>query len=221
MEGWNPENDKVLAAPFSAATPPARIENRAAFLKTVGLDAGNPRAAFVCFTEASDGAGLDSLFGALDRLFVEDVRVALLGPVRPEHTIPLEMARRKYQGRFMQMEAFEEPLARQALAGADFLLIPGPVEPQTVWLKRGLLYGAIPVAAQCGGLFQLVRDGEEGFVFYRPTSDALLDTCRRAMNAPRELLRTRCLAKDFSPAAVAKGYSALYENLVGPAQKAA
>ncbi|HWW12730.1 MAG TPA: hypothetical protein VN018_09445, partial [Brevundimonas sp.] len=27
------------------------------------------------------------------------------------------------------------------------------VEPQSIWLKRALSYGAIPVAARCGGLF--------------------------------------------------------------------
>jgi starch synthase len=120
----------------------------------------------------------------------------------------------------------DEALQRQALAGADLFLIPGPTEPEAIWLRRAMLSGAIPLAAQCPGLFQFVRDWEQthgegnGFVFCSPTADGLLDGCRKALkvigdNAKRELLRTRCLSADFSLEATARADVELFERLLG------
>jgi len=224
LQGWNPANEAALAAKFSAKNLPARAKNRAPLLEACGLAPGDPRAVYVAFTEATQGAGIDLLLAALDRLFVEDVRLALLGPVKPELTIPLEAARRKYPGQFAHLEKFEEPLARKALAGADIFVLPGAVEPKTIWLKRALSYGAIPVAARCGGLFQTVLDwdqeGGNGFVFSSATADGLLDACRHAARKiadpeTREKLQQASLALDFSPAAVARRHVALYEQLTG------
>lgn len=232
VEGWKPDADKTLAATFSAAKPTGREKNRAALLKAAGLDETAPRAAFVCFTEASGQSGVENLLGALDRLLVEDVRVLLLGPVREADYVALEVARRKHRGRFAHQEQFDEAFARQALAGADFQIVAGHVEPQTVWLRRGLLYGAIPVAAQCGGLFQVLRDWDpaadrgEGFVFQRQTVEGLLDACRRALYVTQdaqalETLRSRCLSRDFSTPSVAEHHAELYQRLAPAAARAA
>jgi starch synthase len=226
VQGWNPESDSALTAKFSIKNLGARAKNRIPFLEAAGLNAGNPLAVYVAFTEATQDAGLDIFFASLDRLFVEDVRVALFGPVPEEHTIALEVAKRKHQGRFVHWEKFEESLARQALAGTDLFVLPGPVEPEIIWLKRALCYGAVPVAARCGGLFQSVldwdQDGGNGFVFAFATVTGLLDACRHAarkIEDPQfaEKLRLASMGRDFSPTAAARRHVALYENLTGTA----
>lgn len=224
LQGWNPAEDSVLTAKYSAKNLSARLKNRPAFLEAAGLIQGDPKAVYVAFTEATQRTGIDLILASLDRLFVEDVRFALLGPANPEVTIALEVARRKHQGRFVHLEKFDEPLARKALAGADIFVLPGAVEPETIWLKRALSYGAVPVAARCGGLFQTVLDWDQengnGFVFSSATMDGLLDACRHAARklsnqADREKLQQACLARDFSPAAQALRHIALYEQLTG------
>lgn len=223
VQGWQPEG-------FSATKPEGRAKSQAPFLQAMGLDAGSPRATFVCFTDASERNGIEALLGSLDRLLVDDVRVALLGPVRDSQYVALEVARRKHRGRFAQVDQFDETLARQALAGADFQIVAGPAEPHASWLKRGLLFGAVPIALQCRGLFQIVRDWEddlgEGFVFSNPAADGLLDACRRAMHVTRDagalaILRQRGLSRDFSTSSVARQHVALYERMVEPAARAA
>lgn len=224
LQEWNPATDAALTAKFSAKNLADRAKNRPAFLEACGLTAGNPRATYAVFTEATRGVGIDLLLAALDRLFVDDVRLALLGPVPAELTIALEVARRKHVGKFAHLETFDKATARKALAGADLFVLPGAVEPETVWLKRALTYGAIPVAARCGGLFQTVLDWDQkdgnGIVFSSATTEGLLDACRHAARkiaepAERERLQRACLAQDYSAVATARRHEALYERITG------
>jgi starch synthase len=231
LDGWFPVSDSALAAKYSPAQPGKKSANRAALLQSCGLDADPARGILVSFADASPG--LDILLSSLDRLLTDNCRLLLLGEVDPALTVPLEVARRKHRGRFTHLADFDEKLARQALAGADVLLLPGAVEPRATWLRRAIRYGTVPVALQCGGLFQLVRDFEpasgsgNGFTFRSATADGLLDVTRRALralddSAQREALVAANLARDFSHEASAQAYLALYSRLVGkPASKAA
>ncbi len=224
---------KLHGIPFSAELKdwkPAASENfeknRAALLEAVGMAPEPPRAIFVTFSESSEGKGLDLMFAALDRLLADNVRLVLVGPVQAENITALEIAERKHRGRFAHVLEADEAFARKALAGADVFLVPGPVEPEAIWLRRAMLSGAIPLAAQCPGLFQFVRDWEQtrgegnGFVFCARTTDGLLDGCRKVLRViddatRRETLRKRCLSKDFSLETAVRAHVELFERLLG------
>ena len=201
-------------------------KSRAALLEAVGMSPEPPRAVFVTFSESSEGKGLDLLFSALDRLLADNVRLILVGPVQAGNITALEIAERKHRGRFAHVLEADEGFAHKALAGADIFLVPGPVEPEAIWLRRAMLSGAIPLAAQCPGLFQFVRDWEQtrgegnGFVFYARTVDGLLDGCRKTLRViddpkNRETLRKRCLSADFSLEAGVRAHVDLFERLLG------
>ena len=224
---------KLYGIPSSEAVndwklPASESSNRqrAALLEAAGLSADEPRAIFVAFSQSSEAKGLGILFPALDRLLADDVRLILLDAVPAEHITALEIAERKHRKRFVHISPADESLQRKALAGADIFLVPGPAEPEAVWLRRAMLSGAIPLAAQCPGLFQFVRDWEQsrgegnGFVFSAQTPDGLLDGCRKALRvlddkATRDLLRKRCLSADFSLEAAARAHVELFERLLG------
>jgi starch synthase len=219
-----PSGEQVKGWQLPAGESSAR--QRSALLEAAGLSSDEPRAIFVAFTESSEGKGLGSLFPALDRLLADNVRLILLDYVAPEHITALEIAERKHRKRFVHISPADEALQRKALAGADILLVPGPTEPEAIWLRRAMLYGAVPLAAQCPGLFQFVRDWEQsrsdgnGFVFSAQTPDGLLDGCRKALRvmddkATRDLLRKRCLSADFSLEATARAHVELFERLLG------
>lgn len=221
---WSPSNDEALASTYSAAKPGNRGKNRPALLKALGLEEGGT--VFITFTEASNGRGLDSLLASLDHMLTDEVRLIVFGAVGEEHTVPLEVARRKHAGRFVHREAVDEKTARLALAGSDVLLIPGAVEPSATWLRRAQRYGTVPLALQCGGLFQYVRDWEpakglgNGFVYYAPGVGGLVDATRRAAKVlsdeeQRADLVGRLLRVDYSGEALARGHEALYERLLG------
>jgi starch synthase len=211
---------------WKPAAGEALEKSRSALLQAVGLAPDPPRAVFATFTESCGGKGLDLLFPALDRLLADNVRLILVGPVGGEHITALEIAERKHRARFVHVPQPDEGLERKALAGADIFLVPGPTEPEAVWLRRAMLFGAVPLAAQCPGLFQFVRDWEQtrgegnGFVFCASTPDGLLDGCRKALRVMddgkrKEMLRKRCMSADFSLESAARAHIELFERLLG------
>jgi len=211
LAGWEPSDD--------------RGGDRLALQKALSLKGDGPILA--CVAEATAGRGVDVLLAALDRMIAAGNRVVLLGASGTSaHRTGLETAIRKHRGRFVWREKFAHKLAKAVLAGSDLFLLPGVVEPQTTWLRRALRYGCVPMARQCEGLFQLVRDWDpaggfgNGFVFYAGTADALVDACRRTTGiwagpALRAVLQSRCLEKSFSPASLAADHVRLYERLLG------
>jgi starch synthase len=219
-----PSNEQVKDWKLSDGESSHR--QRSALLEAAGLSADEPRAIFVAFSQSSEGKGHGILFPALDRLLADNVRLILVDFVPPEHITALEIAERKHRKRFVHISPADESLQRKALAGADVFLVPGPSEPEAIWLRRAMLCGAVPLAAQCPGLFQFVRDWEQsrgegnGFVFSAQTPDGLLDGCRKALRvmddkATRDLLRKRCLSADFSLQAAARAHVELFERLLG------
>lgn len=227
LDAWSPASDAGIASRYDAGHPDKKALNRAPLLQACELAPDPAGAVCVAFAQAS--AGLDFLLASLDRLLAADARVILLGDADPALTTLLEVARRKHAGRFAHRAGTDEKLARQALAGADLMLVPGAVEPDALWLRRGIRYGTVPVALQCGGLFQLVREWEpsrnagNGFPFASATTDGLVDILCHAQNTLRDPARhTALLAAnlgvDFSWGANAHAHAALYGRLLaGPA----
>jgi starch synthase len=205
---------------WEAAGP--RVADRDALLARLGLDAAPTGGVFVAFSDASDGVGC--LLDALDLLVVDDVRVVVIGAVDVAMTGRLEVARRRHRGRFAQV-ALDDSLARLALAGADFQIFPGELDAGAAWMLRGLRCGAVPVAAHCGGLFQFVRAGRNGIVFFAPTADGLREACRRGSASVRDgsvgALREACVGMDFSTSASALRHEGLYDRLVSGRRLAA
>lgn len=179
---------------------------------------------FLADSSATHGAGIGLLLETLDRLPSDDVRVLLLGPVEAVHRQALDIAARRHAGRFANLPEVDAPLFHLALSAAEFLILPGPVEPGGELAMLALRNGVLPVAANCGGLRQLVQDFDpvtgagNGFVFYKNSVEALGDAigraCRTADLAP---LVGAARSADFSWAAAASHHSALYKRLLAAA----
>ncbi len=208
--------------------------DRRGTLSAFSLQSEGAQTVITAMARPDDPAGADSILASLDRLLVGGTRFVLLGNVPSVLTESLESARRKHAGQFAHVVGDEEETARRAFRGSDLFLVPSPVEPHAVWLRRAMAAGVIPVAAQCGGLFQYVREWDaerdcgNGFVFSAKTVEGLLDACRRAVREiaepdVRRKLRSRCEAFDRSASVVASDHAALYERLAGivPAARAA
>lgn len=213
-----PDGLDEAAWPVLPSSPGAKDKARAELLTAVGLPAGGR--VFLADSTATNGAGISLLLEAVDRLPSDDVRLLLLGPVNEESRRALEIAKRRSL-LFAHREAVDVPLLQKALAGADFLLLPGPVEPGGELLILALRNGVVPIAAQCGGLRQFVVDhdpvtGEgNGYVFYKDTVSALCDSIHRALTAEdHATLVAAARAADFSWRATAARHIALYSRLL-------
>ncbi|MDX2082240.1 MAG: glycogen/starch synthase [Terrimicrobiaceae bacterium] len=214
---------------FETAWPvvPGDPKSREALLETTGLLKGGR--ILLSDSAATNGAGLDLLLAALDRLPSDEARVLLLGPVPAAHRQALEIALRRHAGRFAHREHVDGALFQNALAGSDFLLLPGPVEPGGEMLMLALRNGLVPVAAHCGGLRQFVQDFDpvrnsgNGYVFYRTSLSALVDAIDRAFSAPADVhvaLAETARSADFSWTAAASRHVNLYGRLLRQAGRA-
>lgn len=215
-----PDGLDEAAWPVLPSSPGAKDKARAELLAAVGLPAGGR--VFLADSAATNGAGISLLLEAVDRLPSDDVRLLLLGPVKEENLQALGVATRRCP-LFAHREAVDVPLLQKALAGSDFLLLPGPVEPGGELLVLALRNGVVPIAAHCGGLRQFVVDhdpvtGEgNGYVIYRESVSALCDSIHRALTASAEdhaALVSAARSADFSWRATAARHVTLYTRLI-------
>ena len=185
---------------------------------------------FLADSSATMGYDIRILLESLDRLPSDAIRVVLLGPVAESRRSALGVALRRHASVFANIPEVNGSVFQQALAGAEFLLLPGPVEPGGELVMLALRNGVVPVAAQCGGLRQFVQDYDptnqsgNGFVFYRETTAALVDAIRRAIKtSPDELktIKASARAADFSWPACARRHEALYSRLIAQSGRSA
>jgi len=125
---------------------------------------------------------------------------------------------------------FEEQLARQAYAAADFVLIPSLVAPCGLPEMVGSLYGALPVAYDTGALHDSISHMDvdantgNGFLFRIYDPEGLFWAVQQAMafydlpsgekNRQIERVMTQGMAS-FNQALTASRYIDLYETMLG------
>lgn len=113
------------------------------------------------------------------------------------------------------VDRFNEKLAHQIYAGADFFLMPSRFEPCGLTQMIAMRYGTIPIVHDVGGLHDSVSDGEDGLVFKRYTADALLEAMERAIKLDNlSQYRENALSRDFSWHDSAIRYFEIYRQLV-------
>jgi starch synthase len=128
-----------------------------------------------------------------------------------------------HQGRFDVALEYNEGLAHQLYAGADFLLMPSLVEPCGLNQMYAMRYGNVPVVRSVGGLRDTVPDvgepdgGGRGIRFDRFDLDDAHHAVWRATQLFRygalPNLRQRIMAVDFSWENAARQYIQLYNEL--------
>jgi starch synthase len=124
-----------------------------------------------------------------------------------------------------------EQLLRQALGGADLILLPSQSEPCGWRHIAALRYGAAPLVRETGGMADTIVDvtpanlavgTANGFVFRDFTATALEDALHRAMNVylHQSDMWSRVITcgihQDWSWAKTARAYARLYEQVAAP-----
>jgi len=224
LEGIAPGLDLPATASVSAKD---KIAAREALFKSSGKTA---RAVFVAHAGSTGEDGLGLICEALSHLPMGEVLVALVGAASESQRKNLEIATRRRAGGLFH---FSEPTAAEKdrlFQAADFVIVPGALQPGCVFFRSALRQGLVPVVEQCAGLHELVRDfdpvtGEgNGLVYYRRSVPALIDAILRAAQLPvgtQSLLAERNRAMDFSWASTAKALDRLYARLPGRSNRLA
>jgi len=195
--------------------------NKLFLQKKLGLKVKND-IPLLCFIGRFDAVqkGLDILHAMLRRIDQTAYEFVILGS-----------GDRNWEERFRWLSTFypknisctfryDEKLAHQIYAASDFILIPSRYEPCGLIQMIAMLFGTIPIAHKTGGLKDSVKDGINGFLFQSYTSQALEEKLQNAISIWRnekgafEQIVRNALMTDFSWTKSARGYLALYEQLL-------
>ena len=113
---------------------------------------------------------------------------------------------------------FDIELANLMYAGSDFLVVPSRYEPCGLIQMIAMWYGTLPIVHDVGGLKDTVKNGENGFVFNRYSSQALLISMKEALGVygteKMQKMITASMRKDFGWEQSAVEYKKLYERIL-------
>jgi starch synthase len=227
---WNPGTDKDTTAPYSAADLSGKATCKAALQKELGLQVDAQRPLFTLVSRLTEQKGLDLVLAAIPDMLAAGAQLAVQGSGDAALEKAFTEAAAAHPGQVAVRLGYDEPFAHQMIAGADAMLVPSRFEPCGLTQLYALRYGTVPVVRRVGGLIDTVVDAQEaslqadtatGFMFGPATKEALALAVHRAVHAYSQpavwaQLQQRGMAQNFSWAAAATQYLALYQTLCGP-----
>jgi starch synthase len=219
---WNPATDVLLPARFTGVDLSGKAVCRAALLEAYGLEPARPdQPVFGVVGRMVEQKGVDLLQAVLPRVLEQGARAVVLGSGEPAFEAKWRELAARFPTRLGVRVGFDNVLAHLIEAGSDFFLMPSRFEPCGLNQMYSLLYGAVPVVREVGGLRDTVvdisRSGGTGIVFSEPTAEGLARAVLRAIELFRQpdayrQVQRRGMAQDFSWERSAKAYEALYRG---------
>ncbi|MBL8955952.1 MAG: glycogen synthase GlgA [Myxococcaceae bacterium] len=224
LHEWDSEEDPHLAARYSAATLAKKEVNTHALLDRFGLKAPkkNRPPVFGTVGRLADQKGVELLLAALPRALDAGALAVVVGTGEARFVEGLKALQRRYPARFRAHIGFDEPLAHQLEAGADFFVMPSKYEPCGLNQMYSLRYGTVPIVRAVGGLedtvVDLSRAGATGIKFRDYAVHALELAFDRALAlfadpVAMNEVRLQGMSRDFSWGQAAAKYEALYASL--------
>jgi starch synthase len=222
---WNPGKDPSLKASFTSGRRKGKLACREDLLASNNLAPDPSGAVAVFLSRLTRAQGLDLLLDATDRFLEGDHRLIIAGRGDGEFDTELWTMQRRHKGKFRFLNQPSEPDLRKCLGGADLLVAPAKLDSGGLRIIQAQRYGTIPVVRGTPGLCQLIEDAGSdpatgtGFVFYEPSSDALMDSLRRALQIHSDTkkwssLVRRSMEKDESWEKCCQLYANVYDSIV-------
>lgn len=176
---------------------------------------------FVFIARFSDQKGLD--------LFVSQDLIRLQKKF-PFQLVVLGSGEKKYEQMILEVNKslpdsmrtiinFDEVLARNLYASADYFLIPSKFEPCGLTQMMAMSYGSVPIVRSTGGLKDTVINKKTGLVFDKYSSNAFNRLFEEALKiyykqaALFKKMRLNGLKQDWSWQASAPEYKKLYKTI--------
>ncbi|MBW4888130.1 glycogen synthase [Mucilaginibacter sp. HMF5004] len=221
---WDPATDPMLTKGYTVKTVDAgKKKNKEALCERFGISSDKPLFSFIGRLVDEKGADLlpAIIRASLDE-HNQELNFLILGSGDTEVQHALLELKEQYPQCCAVYIGYNEELAHQVYAGADFLLMPSRVEPCGLNQLYSLRYGTVPIVRNTGGLKDSIIDfGEEGgygIKFNNIRAEEAVYAVSRAYelykNTPHlKKIRQIMMALDFSWDKSAKEYVNLYESL--------
>jgi starch synthase len=226
MDEFDPAFEKGLAAQFSECDLRGKQSCKRALRAQFSLG-GSPHAPIIAMvSRLTRQKGFDLVRYAMEELLTTaDVRFVLLGSGDKEYEDFFNYIAGKYPGRAGTYIGYDEGLAHQIYAGADFFLMPSQFEPCGLAQMIAQRYGTLPIVRETGGLVDTVAPynrftGEgTGFGFATFNAHDMMAAVRLALavyqdKATMRKLRRNAMGLDNSFEKSAEQYRALFRSMV-------
>ena len=220
---WDPKYDKRIAFRLKKSIDYFKRKNKESLLEAFQLDKDRAIIAFIGRFAPEKGA--DVLPGLVYQALSQDwpISILILGSGDPKLQDELNSLKPVFEGRFNTYIGYNENLAHQIYAGADFLLMPSRVEPCGLNQMYAMRYGTLPIVRRTGGLLDTVIDfgdpNGRGILFNHVTTDDMLHALWRAVDLFQnkklfKSIRDADMDLDFSWERSAASYKSLYGELI-------
>ncbi len=217
---WNPATDKYLPAPYTAADLSGKATCKQALLDEFGLGHRIDRPLIGIVSRLATQKGFELCEGVLDEILGwRDATMVVLGSGEKQLENLFAGFAAKYPDKLIFWHGFNNAMAHKIEAASDFFLMPSRYEPCGLNQMYSLKYGTLPIVRATGGLDDTI-DGETGFKFWRFESWDLAECLRHALGVFNdrdrfETMQKTAMGRDYSWGQSARGYSALYRELLG------
>ena len=225
-EEWNPETDIHLKEKYKLNYSVSAPENKSKIKKQFLIDNGIAEADIKkpligIVSRLVDQKGWDIILEIIDRLFAEDIYLAVLGTGKYDYENKIRALKQKYPNQMIAHIGFDIPMSHYIEAASDMFLMPSRFEPCGLNQLYSLKYGSVPIVRNTGGLADTVKDGKTGFVFDNYNPDELLVSIKKALELYRnqsakwKKLMENGMKEDWSWTRAVKEYKDLYVKLTG------
>jgi len=214
---WNPKKDTYLEHHYQDNIDDFKMKNKSVLIKQFKLDAKQPLFAFI--GRFANEKGLDILLDSIENLLQNKFKSSflILGTGDKILEEKCTLLNKRFKGKFHAELSYNEALAHQIYAGADFLLMPSRVEPCGLNQMYSMRYGTIPIVHGIGGLEDSVIDDYNGLKFHGLSIENILKIIKKArnlyINKKTKSLINQAFKTDFSWEASSKKYLKLYHEL--------
>jgi starch synthase len=223
-EVWDPATDTYLAKNYTAKdVQKGKLANKQKLCTDFGLDINQPLFIFIGRLVGEKAAEIlaDTIKTAF-YYFGNTANFLILGSGEKHIEHALGSLNQNHVGYYNSTIGYNEALAHNMYAAADFLLMPSRVEPCGLNQMYALRYGTIPLVRRTGGLADTVVDYGEpngyGICFNNPSVEDLVHAISRALTLYQNKtqlhnLQKKVMGLNNSWQQSAQAYYNLYFNL--------
>jgi starch synthase len=225
---WDPRHDTKLPRFYGTDdVASGKRVARVALQRRLGLHDREDTPLLGVVSRLTPQKGLDLLLACLPEIIAEGSLIAILGSGDSDLEQGFTMTAAAHKGEVAVEIGYDEALSHLIIAGADVVLVPSRFEPCGLTQLYALRYGTLPLVRRVGGLADTVVDATAvnlangtatGFAFDGASAPELMSAIQRAnalFRKPAIWLRIvqRAMTRDFSWAAAARRYVAVYREL--------
>ena len=223
---WNPAQDPLLPAHYSAERLKGKARCKSALQQELGLSEAPASPLFCVVSRLTEQKGLHLVLQALPALIARGAQFVLLGSGDDALEAAFRAATEADPANVAVRIGYDEAFAHRLIAGSDVILVPSRFEPCGLTQLYGLKYGTLPLVRRVGGLGDTVSDSRletldedaTGFVFDDFSAVGLMGAARRAFalyrrSADWKAVQQRAMRYPSGWHGAADQYLALYRQV--------